>query len=193
MARREKGEVNGEDTDEGGEDTRGHGRVRHSGAVLGCCGSPEVSQSREACRSRLRSRQGVSEGWQAMKRDIARLRRTQGCLTDCVAYYFNVHPERVPLFIYPRGAWIKRLRRFFRARGYTITWRDILFAPIPATGAHIVCGDSLVWKMAAHCVVYRNGKMVYDPNFPSQWKKQRITHRLIVRKAKGYRKGKETR
>lgn len=114
------------------------------------------------------------------KRNINKLRRTQGCLTDCVAYLLNLHPENVPLFIYPRDGWMRRLRGFFKKHGYQIRWTGILRPP--KTGTHIVSGHSLVWKTYAHCVVYRQGRLAYDPDFPSRWKDSRATHKLIVQR-----------
>lgn len=52
----------------------------------------------------------------------------------------------------------------------------------PKRGMHIVCGKSLKWKTYAHVVVYKNGKLTYDPNYPSVWSHKRITHRLILKK-----------
>lgn len=115
-----------------------------------------------------------------MARNIARLRRTQGCLTDAVAYYLNLHPEYVPFFIYPRKGWARRLRQFFRRRGLLARW--VACQRVPRRGTHIVCGDSLRWKTASHAVVYRNGALAYDPNYPSEWRDTRVTHRLMVRK-----------
>jgi hypothetical protein len=112
------------------------------------------------------------------KRNIQRLRQTQGCLTDCVAYVLNIHPERVPYFVYPREGWMMRFRRFFRKHGYAVRWLPC--TEPPRRGVHIVCGDSLRWKTAAHVVVYRAGKLAYDPNYPSNWSEDRITHRLIT-------------
>ena len=115
-------------------------------------------------------------------RNITKLRRTQGCLTDCVAYFFNLHPENVPYFVYPRENWIKQLRGFFKKHGRTILWEKT--KEVPKRGAWIVSGNSLKWKTFAHVVVYKNGKMVYDPNYPSDWKDERITHILHVLKLK---------
>lgn len=114
------------------------------------------------------------------KRNMARLRHTQGCLTDCVAYYFNLHPENVPYFVYPRKGWNARLKSFFKKRGYRAFWVQAPF--VPRGKMHIVCGDSLKWKTATHVVVYKNGKLAYDPNYPSDWKDSRITHRLFIQK-----------
>jgi hypothetical protein len=114
------------------------------------------------------------------RRNIARLRRTQGCLTDAVAYVLNLHPERVPYFVYPRAGWMSRLRRFFRKHGYRARW--VRCDEAPRRGVHIVCGNSLRWKTSAHVVVYRAGKCVYDPDWPSQWTAERMTHRLELRK-----------
>lgn len=113
------------------------------------------------------------------KRNIARLRRTQGCLTDCIAYWLNLHPENVPYFVYPRKGWVSRVKRFFRHHGYAVHWVEC--GTPPKRGTHIVCGDSLAWKTAAHVVVYRAGRLVYDPNFPSRWNDKQITHRLVIR------------
>jgi len=113
-------------------------------------------------------------------RNIDKLRRTQGCLTDCVAYFLNIHPENVPYFVYPREGWNDRLKAFFLKHGYRVHWQN--FIDIPKKGKHIVCGDSLKWKTYAHVVVYKNGKLAYDPQYPSKWKDNRITHRLIVKK-----------
>ncbi len=112
------------------------------------------------------------------RRNITRLRRTQGCLTDCVAYYFNTHPEKVPFFVYPRSGWSQRVRRYFARRGFRARWQKT--TTIPQRGTHLVCGDSLIWKTAAHVVVYRNGTLAYDPDFPSRWTDTRMTHRLVV-------------
>lgn len=113
-----------------------------------------------------------------MPRNIARLRRTQGCLTDAVAYLLNVHPDRVPLFVYPRAGWNQRLKAYFRRRGFKVRWRRC--STVPRRGMHLVCGTSLVWKTAGHAVVYRAGRLAYDPDFPSRWTADRITHRLVV-------------
>lgn len=113
-------------------------------------------------------------------RNIQRLRETQGCLTDCVAYFLNLHPQKVPYFVYPREGWNKRLKDFFKKYGY-IVWWDFCLAP-PKKGVFIVCGKSLRWKTYAHVVVYKNGKLVYDPTYPSNWKDNRITHRLFIKK-----------
>jgi hypothetical protein len=109
------------------------------------------------------------------------LRHTQGCLTDCVAYVLNRHPNKTPYFVYPRKGWSARLKRFFRRRGYRVWWAPC--AIVPRRGTHIVCGNSLRWKTAAHVVVYRNGRVVFDPDFPSRWTPGRVTHRLVVKKA----------
>jgi hypothetical protein len=34
-------------------------------------------------------------------------------------------------------------------------------------------------------VVYKNGKCIYDPQYPSKWKDNRITHRLVLIKKYG--------
>ena len=116
------------------------------------------------------------------KRNIKKLRHTQGCMTDCVAYFFNVHPESVPFFVYPREGWSRRFKNYFKRRGYAARW--LMTSKVPRRGTHLVVGDSLKWKTASHMVVYRNGKLAYDPTYPSKWSDKRITHRLVVRKIK---------
>lgn len=113
-------------------------------------------------------------------RDFNRLRATQGCLTDSVAFILNLHPHRIPYFVYPREGWNKRLKTFFKKHGYFVYWTND--RPIVSKGLYIVCGDSLKWKTAAHCVVYRGKKMVFDPQYPSLWRDDRATHRLVIRK-----------
>ncbi len=112
------------------------------------------------------------------RRNIARLRRTQGCLTDCTAYLLNVHPERVPFFVYPRDGWMDRVKAFFRKHGFVVYW--VPCEKPPTRGTHMLCGNSRRWKTFAHVVVYRNGKLAYDPDYPSKWSDDRITHRLVV-------------
>lgn len=115
-------------------------------------------------------------------RNIERLRRTQGCLTDCVAYFLNIHPENVPYFVYPRKGWNDRLKTFFKKHGYLVYWN--LCKTPPKRGKHIICGDSLTWKTFSHVVVYNKGKLVYDPDYPSRWNDKRITHILKIIKIK---------
>ena len=102
-----------------------------------------------------------------------------GCLTDCVAWLFNYHPDKVPLFVFPRKGWSRRLKRFVANRGYSARWERT--TNIPTRGTHIVCGDSLSSKRASHAVVYRNGRLVFDPEYPSRWSNRRVTHRLVIR------------
>ena len=109
-----------------------------------------------------------------------RLRRTQGCLTDCIAYYLNLHPDKVPYFVYPRDGWMERVKKFFNKQGYEAHW--IKCGKSPQKGIHIVCGDSLIWKTYAHVVIYKNGKLIYDPDYPTKWNDKRITHRLVIKR-----------
>jgi hypothetical protein len=115
-----------------------------------------------------------------LRKNETRLRAKQGCLTDCVAYFLNIHPENVPYFVYPREGWNNRLKLFFLKHGYDARW-DVCKIP-PRRGMHIICGDSKKWKTFSHVVIYKNGKLAYDPNYPSQWNDGRITHRLILKK-----------
>lgn len=114
------------------------------------------------------------------ERNISKLRRTQGCLTDAVAYWLNIHPENVPYFVYPRDGWNERLKKFFKKQGYEVYWKQA--KKPPARGKHIVCGNSLKWKTFSHVVVYKNGQLIYDPQHPSAWSPKRITHKLIIKK-----------
>jgi len=115
-----------------------------------------------------------------MKKTEQYKRRYEGCMTDCVAYYLNLHPENVPLFINWGKDWSKKFRTWWRRSGYEVRW-DFCKKP-PKKGMHIIVGDSLVWKKYSHMVVYKNGKLIYDPTYPSKWKDNRITHRLIIKK-----------
>ena len=114
-----------------------------------------------------------------MKRNIQKLRATQGCLTDCVAYYFNIHPQNVPFFIYPRETWMRRLKSFFAKRGLRIFW-----CPYTETNKKIirlVVGNSKKWKTLAHCVVYKGNKKIYDPNPDGNAMKGKPTHQLVIK------------
>lgn len=114
-------------------------------------------------------------------RNFERLRITKGCLTDCVAYFLDLHPRNVPYFVYPRKGWNERLKAFFKKHGYEVYWTNK--NPIISRGLYLVCGDSLAYKTFAHVVVYRGKKMVYDPQYPSQWSDERATHRLVIKKS----------
>lgn len=114
-------------------------------------------------------------------RNIEKLRRTQGCLTDCVAFVLNIHPQNVPYFVYPRKGWNERMKKFFKKHGYDAKWT--LYCDIKEKKVlRIVIGDSLIWKTSAHAVVYRGNELVYDPQFPSKWKGTRATHFLYLKK-----------
>lgn len=120
------------------------------------------------------------------KKREERLRYEKGCLTDCVAYFLNVHPMNVPYFVYPRKGWMDRLKKFFKDNGYVVYWvyvqQGTRLSKVPKKGIHLVCGDSLKYKNTSHCVVYKNGRLIYDPQYPSKWSDKRITHRLIIEK-----------
>src|SRR3990167_3906 len=107
-----------------------------------------------------------------LRKNLVRLRHRQGCLTDCVAFYLNLHPWKVPYFVYPRNGWLQRLKAFFKRHGYKVYWVSC-FRP-PKRGTHIVCGNSLRWKTYAHVVVYHNGRVAYDPDYPSRWNLERL-------------------
>ena len=99
------------------------------------------------------------------KRNIEKMRETQGCLTDCVAFFLNKHPQNVPYFVYPRVGWNERLKEYFLENGYRAHWDLIENAPLKKGGLQIVCGDSLKYKNFSHCVVYR-GKNGVRPALP---------------------------
>lgn len=89
-----------------------------------------------------------------------KLRHTQGCLTDCVAYYFGVHPNKVPFFIKPTKGWYKRFQRYFSRRGLKCSWVDYK----PTKNLIIAVGKSSTKKGWYHAVVYKGGKKIYDPS-----------------------------
>lgn len=115
-------------------------------------------------------------------RNISRLRRTQGCLTDCIGYILNLHPEHVPYFVYPRVGWNDRLKKFFKKHGYSTRWKPCSARTIPKRGTYIIQGNSLMYKNAGHVVIYKNGKMVYDPQFPSKWSNKRVKYILLLKR-----------
>lgn len=117
-----------------------------------------------------------------MKKTDDYIRRYEGCMTDCVAFFLDKHPENVPLFVKLGKKWSVKFRAYWKRHGYAVRWE--LASKAPKRGTHIMVGDSLVWKKYSHMVVYRSGKLVYDPAFPSKWRDNRITHRLVVKKLK---------
>lgn len=101
-------------------------------------------------------------------------RDKKGCLTDCVAFVFNLHPMNVPLFVRPEDKWPKKFKKWLKMKGFKVKW--IWTKKIPKRGMFIVGGRSLLYKNSDHVVVYRNGKMVYDPSCPSYWNNKRVQY-----------------
>lgn len=107
-----------------------------------------------------------------------RMRHGGDCLTQCIAYIIDVHPFRVPLFVRPRyKLWWNRVRSYLDSMGYKIRCFDGI---PPNSGYAIVVGTSSEpgWE---HAVVYKNGKMVFDPsNLPTKWRDNRCRRYFII-------------
>lgn len=92
-------------------------------------------------------------------------------MTMSVARFFDMNPEKVPFFVmYPD--WRKRMIRFFRRRGYDLTYRE--YQPKHLSNKRKlylvsgVCARSKAtkkWDHRAvhHMVLYRGNKPYYDP------------------------------
>ena len=110
------------------------------------------------------------------------LRERQGCLTDCLAYYFNIHPMKVPLFVRPETerhfVWRYLMEDWLNLRGFESKY--IKRKTVPKRGMYLAVGNSTKYKRCTHCVVYVNGKLVFDPQFPSAWNDSRVTHYLRI-------------
>lgn len=106
------------------------------------------------------------------------LKRIEGkntCLTYCVAHILKINPKKTPFFI-KNKYWLRRsLNNFLRKRGLCYhlyifkTFDKKVFESI--RGKYIVSGKSPRSKSKKrfdaralnHAVVYKSGKMIYDP------------------------------
>lgn len=99
-------------------------------------------------------------------------RASDDCLTQCVAYYFNIHPHHVPFFV-QWGDWESRMKRFFRRRGYSVAsleYKNGVHKMLRTKRLYIVQGVSPKSKArnkhdaraTNHAVVMRRGKVVFD-------------------------------
>ena len=105
------------------------------------------------------------EGREKMKRGV------DDCLTDCVAYIFNIHTSRVPFFIGYEN-YGKELRKYFKKQGYKIepwVFDESLFQP---KRLYIVQGISPRFKRKRHAVVYRGNQPEYDPHWSAKFLKK---------------------
>lgn len=90
------------------------------------------------------------------------------CMTDCTAYYFGLHPSRVPFFI-GHSDWVKAIQRFYAWRGYDI--KPVKYRPGIFTNKrklYLVQGmspnASIKFPHLEHMVVYKGSKKHFDPS-----------------------------
>ena len=100
------------------------------------------------------------------------LRGYNDCLSDCVAYFFNIHPRRVPWFV-SKPRWQREMESYFSRRGYKIAPYDfkseLLSNP---RKLYFVQGLSATSKSKTrkhplsthHMVIYKGKKPLYDPH-----------------------------
>ena len=94
-------------------------------------------------------------------------RENNDCLTQCVAKYFGLNPNRVPFFVSKKN-YGKYLRAFFKRRGLRIDWEffdEKLLCN--KRKLYIVVGVSprkFRGKKVRHAVLYKGIKPYYDPN-----------------------------
>jgi len=84
------------------------------------------------------------------------------CLTQVVAFYFNIHADRIPFFIEYTN-WKSRLKSFFKRRGKKITWiKYDKKLRLNKNKLYIVQGQSPRSKKWQHAVIYKGHKPFYD-------------------------------
>ena len=110
-----------------------------------------------------------------MKKKPQRYDGENTCFTDCVAYFFDMHPAHVPFFIGYTPFWFWYVKQFFKRRGYII--EAIPYKPGLMRNnrkLYIVSGLSPRSKSRKkndfrtihHAVIYKGGKLFYDPKVP---------------------------
>lgn len=91
-------------------------------------------------------------------------REDNDCLTQCVAKYFNLNPNRVPFFV-KRKDYGRYLRNFFKRRGLRIEWENYSKKWLRNKRKfYIVVGLSFRGKQIRHAVLYKGAKPYYDPD-----------------------------
>lgn len=114
------------------------------------------------------------------------------CLTDCVAYYFNIHTENVPFFIGTKS-WYKNLKLYFKRRGLVI--EAVRYHKKLLTNKnkiYLVAGLSPRSKAPAdgkikhsrvhHMVIYKGSKPHYDPAGRKKFLKGKPMWVYLIRK-----------
>jgi hypothetical protein len=105
---------------------------------------------------------------------IIRDKNNNTCLTDCVAYYFNIHPEKVPFFIGTKH-WYRNLKTFFRIRGYILNAvkyhkgllsnkkKLYLVSGLSPRSTAPVNDGKIKHSRLYHMVIYKGTRPHYDP------------------------------
>lgn len=124
------------------------------------------------------------------KRDMNRARND--CLTQCVAYYFKVHPHTVPFFIKHKN-WRERLHRYFRRRDLVLEWwiynPRLLANKKKLYFVQGVCPGSKAkkkWDSRAvnHMTIFKGKKLHFDPEYKKRALKARLWVLLLTPVAK---------
>jgi hypothetical protein len=103
---------------------------------------------------------------------MLRINGKNTCLTDCVAYIFNLSSEDVPFFIKNKFWLSKSLNGWLKKRGYGYELTEekknnnkrekyIVLGKSPRS--HSKLNSKYDRRILTHAVVYRNGKMIFDP------------------------------
>lgn len=99
------------------------------------------------------------------------IRGQNDCLNDCVGYYFNLHPFKIPFFI-GYDNYGKELRKFFRKRGlkiYPVKFDESL---LKGKKLYIVQGLTKRYKRKRHAVIYKGKTPHYDPHWSQSFLKK---------------------
>lgn len=99
-----------------------------------------------------------------MKKLSKRNDKSNTCLTECVAYIFNLHPLRVPFFVGMSKRWLSvALNHWCRKRGYIVQYCEGY--PKNFKGLAIATGVSPRNKKIYHSIVVNNNRVVFDSTF----------------------------
>lgn len=86
--------------------------------------------------------------------------RPGNCLQAAVASLLDLPLDAVPHFVESTGDWVEELAAFGRDHGYDVTWHG--YDQEPPTVGLAVGGTNR--SSEKHCVVYRDGGVVWDPH-----------------------------
>lgn len=109
------------------------------------------------------------------------------CTGQCVAYFFNLHPHRIPCFA--KGAdnfpvFLRRVQAFFRRRGYRLSVHPYSPRLLKGRGLYLVQGLSPESPRYHHMVVYKGRRRHWDCHHERKFLKGRPLYVFIATRIK---------